>query len=83
MGNEDMRRQRPNVERMRLLGAEVAAVDAGAQTLEEAVSEAIRDWVASSETTHYLIGSSVGPAPLPLWCVTCNGSSATRPARSS
>ncbi len=65
MGTEDMRRQRPNVERMRLLGAQVAAVDAGARTLKEAVSEAIRDWVATSDTTHYLIGSSVGPAPFP------------------
>jgi tryptophan synthase beta chain len=65
MGTEDMRRQRPNVDRMRLLGAEVAAVEAGARTLKEAVSEAIRDWVATSDTTHYLIGSSVGPAPFP------------------
>ena len=65
MGTEDMRRQRPNVERMRLLGAEVAGVDAGARTLKEAVSAAIRDWVASVEKTHYIIGSAVGPAPFP------------------
>jgi tryptophan synthase beta chain len=65
MGTEDMRRQAPNVERMRLLGAEVAPVEAGAQTLKEAVSAAIRDWVASVETTHYIIGSAVGPAPFP------------------
>jgi len=65
MGIEDMRRQRPNVERMRLLGAEVAGVDAGARTLKEAVSAAIRDWVASVEGTHYIIGSAVGPAPFP------------------
>ncbi|HEY8866659.1 MAG TPA: pyridoxal-phosphate dependent enzyme, partial [Solirubrobacteraceae bacterium] len=65
MGTEDMRRQRPNVERMRLLGATVAPVEAGARTLKEAVSEAIRDWVANVETTHYIIGSSVGPAPYP------------------
>src|SRR5215216_2199668 len=65
MGTEDMRRQRPNVERMRLLGAEVVAVEAGARTLKEAVSEAIRDWVASAESTHYIIGSAVGPAPYP------------------
>jgi tryptophan synthase beta chain len=65
MGTEDMRRQRPNVERMRLLGAEVVGVDAGARTLKEAVSAAIRDWVASSDTTHYIIGSAVGPAPYP------------------
>jgi tryptophan synthase beta chain len=65
MGTEDMRRQRPNVERMRLLGAEVAPVEAGARTLKEAVSEAIRDWVTNAESTHYVIGSSVGPAPYP------------------
>ena len=65
MGTEDMRRQRPNVERMRLLGATVAPVEAGARTLKEAVSEAIRDWVANVETTHYVLGSSVGPAPYP------------------
>jgi tryptophan synthase beta chain len=65
MGTEDMRRQRPNVERMRLLGAEVSPVEAGARTLKEAVSAAIRDWVANVETTHYAIGSVVGPAPYP------------------
>jgi tryptophan synthase beta chain len=65
MGTEDMRRQRPNVERMRLLGAEVAPVEAGARTLKEAVSAAIRDWVTNVETTHYIIGSCVGQAPYP------------------
>ena len=65
MGTEDMRRQRPNVERMRLLGAHVVGVEAGARTLKEAVSEAIRDWVANSDTTHYIIGSAVGPSPYP------------------
>ena len=65
MGTEDMRRQRPNVERMRLLGAEVSPVDVGARTLKEAVSAAIRDWVTNVETTHYVIGSAVGPAPYP------------------
>ncbi len=65
MGTEDIRRQAPNVERMKLLGAEVAPVDAGARTLKEAVSAAIRDWVANVETTHYVIGSAVGPAPFP------------------
>jgi tryptophan synthase beta chain len=65
MGSEDIRRQRPNVERMSLLGAEVVAVEAGARTLKEAVSAAIRDWVANVETTHYVIGSAVGPAPYP------------------
>jgi tryptophan synthase beta chain len=65
MGEEDMRRQRPNVERMGLLGAEVRPVDFGTRTLKEATSEAIRDWIANVETTHYLIGSCVGPAPYP------------------
>ncbi|HEX8074264.1 MAG TPA: tryptophan synthase subunit beta [Thermoleophilaceae bacterium] len=65
MGTEDMRRQRPNVERMNLLGAEVVAVDVGARTLKEAVSAAIRDWVANAAGTHYVIGSAVGPAPYP------------------
>ena len=65
MGSEDIRRQRPNVQRMDLLGANVVAVEAGARTLKEAVSEAIRDWVANADTTHYIIGSAVGPAPYP------------------
>jgi tryptophan synthase beta chain len=65
MGSEDMRRQRPNVERMELLGAEVRAVEFGTRTLKEATSEAIRDWITNVETTHYLIGSCVGPAPYP------------------
>ena len=65
MGSEDMRRQRPNVERIGLLGAEVRPVEFGTRTLREATSEAIRDWIASVETTHYLIGSCVGPHPYP------------------
>ena len=65
MGTEDMRRQAPNVERMKLLGAEVSPVDSGARTLKEAVSAAIRDWVATSADSHYIIGSAVGPAPFP------------------
>ena len=65
MGSEDMRRQRPNVERMGLLGAEVRPVEFGTKTLKEATSEAIRDWIGSVETTHYLIGSCVGPEPYP------------------
>jgi tryptophan synthase beta chain len=65
MGSEDIRRQAPNVDRMRLLGTEVVPVEAGARTLKEAVSAAIRDWVASVEKTHYVIGSVVGPAPYP------------------
>ena len=66
MGTEDMRRQKPNVERMELLGATVAPVEAGARTLKEAVSAAIRDWVTNVQTTHYIIGSCVGPAPYPV-----------------
>ena len=65
MGTEDIRRQAPNVERMKLLGAELAPVEAGARTLKEAVSAAIRDWVTNVATTHYVIGSAVGPAPYP------------------
>jgi tryptophan synthase beta chain len=65
MGAEDMRRQAPNVERMYLLGAEVQPVEFGTKTLKEATSEAIRDWITNVETTHYLIGSCVGPHPYP------------------
>jgi tryptophan synthase beta chain len=65
MGTEDIRRQAPNVDRMGLLGAEVVPVEAGARTLKEAVSAAIRDWVTNVRTTHYIIGSVVGPAPYP------------------
>jgi len=65
MGSEDMRRQRPNVERMELLGATVVPVEMGTRTLKEATSEAIRDWITNVETTHYVIGSCVGPSPYP------------------
>jgi tryptophan synthase beta chain len=65
MGAEDTRRQRPNVQRMELLGATVHEVDAGARTLKEATSAAIRDWVTNVADTHYVIGSVVGPAPYP------------------
>jgi tryptophan synthase beta chain len=65
MGVQDTRRQRPNVQRMQLLGATVEPVDAGARTLKEATSAAIRDWVANVQSTHYVIGSAVGPAPYP------------------
>jgi tryptophan synthase beta chain len=65
MGAEDIRRQAPNVSRMNLLGAQVVCVEAGARTLKEAVSEAIRDWVTTVATSHYIIGSAVGPAPYP------------------
>ena len=65
MGTEDMRRQAPNVFRMRLLGAEVRAVEAGSRTLKDAVNEAIRDWVTNVRTTYYLLGSAIGPHPYP------------------
>jgi tryptophan synthase beta chain len=65
MGSEDMRRQHPNVERMRLLGADVRPVEFGTRTLKEATSEAIRDWITNVDTTYYLIGSCVGPHPYP------------------
>ena len=66
MGEEDTRRQAPNVSRMELLGAEVVPVTAGSKTLKEAVNEALRDWAASVRTTHYIIGSVVGPHPFPV-----------------
>ncbi|MBC7338198.1 MAG: pyridoxal-phosphate dependent enzyme, partial [Clostridia bacterium] len=64
-GEEDVRRQALNVFRMRLLGAEVRSVAAGSKTLKEAINEAFRDWVTNVETTHYLLGSVVGPHPYP------------------
>ena len=66
MGEEDIRRQSLNVYRMRLLEAEVIAVASGTRTLKDAINEAIRDWVTNVETTHYLIGSVVGPHPYPV-----------------
>ena len=65
MGEEDIRRQAPNVYRMRELGAVVAPVSSGSRTLKDAINEAIRDWVSNVETTHYIIGSVVGPHPYP------------------
>ena len=66
MGEEDMRRQAPNVYRMGMLGAEVRPVTAGSRTLKEAISETIRDWVTNVRNTHYIIGSVVGPHPYPM-----------------
>ncbi len=65
MGTEDMRRQAPNVFRMKLLGADVRGVTAGSATLKDAINEAIRDWVTNVRTTHYLLGSALGPHPYP------------------
>jgi tryptophan synthase beta chain len=65
MGEEDIRRQAPNVYSMRLLGAEVRPVSSGSRTLRDAVNAAMRDWMSSVETTHYILGSAVGPDPFP------------------
>jgi tryptophan synthase beta chain len=65
MGEEDIRRQAPNVFAMRLLGAEVRPVSSGSRTLRDAINEAMRDWMSSVETTHYILGSVVGPHPFP------------------
>jgi tryptophan synthase beta chain len=66
MGEEDIRRQQPNVFSMKLLGAEVRPVTTGSRTLRDAINEAMRDWMSSVETTHYILGSVVGPHPFPL-----------------
>jgi tryptophan synthase beta chain len=66
MGEEDIHRQALNVFRMKLLGAEVRSVTSGSRTLKDAINEAIRDWVTNVQTTHYLIGSVVGPHPYPM-----------------
>jgi tryptophan synthase beta chain len=66
MGEEDMRRQSPNVLRMKLIGAEVRSVSSGSQTLKDAINEAIRDWVSNVHDTYYLLGSVVGPHPYPM-----------------
>src|SRR5438045_4070988 len=65
MGTEDMARQRPNVFRMRLLGAEVRGVDSGSRTLKDAINEAMRDWVTNPDS-YYLLGSALGPHPYPM-----------------
>jgi tryptophan synthase beta chain len=66
MGAEDMRRQEPNVFRMRLSGAEVVSVAGGSQTLKDAINEALRDWVTNVRSTHYILGSVLGPHPFPM-----------------
>jgi len=65
MGAVDIARQRPNVERMRLLGAKVVSVETGSRTLKDAINAALRDWIQNVRTTHYLLGSAVGPHPFP------------------
>ena len=66
MGEEDIRRQAPNVFSMKLLGADVRSVTSGSRTLRDAINEAMRDWMSSVESTHYILGSAVGPHPFPL-----------------
>src|SRR5258706_5981973 len=66
MGTEDMARQAPNVQRMRLLGAQVVGVESGSRTLKDAINEAMRDWVTNLRTTHYLLGSALGAHPYPM-----------------
>jgi tryptophan synthase beta chain len=66
MGSEDIRRQELNVVRMRLMGAEVTAVDAGSRTLKDAINESMRDWVTNVRSTHYILGSVLGPHPYPM-----------------
>jgi len=66
MGEEDIRRQKPNVLKMQLLGTRVIPVSSGARTLKDATNEALRDWMASFENTHYVLGSVVGPHPFPV-----------------
>ncbi|MEM9410590.1 MAG: pyridoxal-phosphate dependent enzyme, partial [Planctomycetota bacterium] len=68
MGEEDIRRQQPNVRAMRMMGAEICPVTSGSRTLRDAVNEAMRDWMASVDNTHYILGSVVGPHPFP-WIV--------------
>merc|ERR1719271_585101 len=65
MGEEDMRRQALNVFRMKVLGSKVQGVSSGSKTLKDAINEAMRDWVTNVRTTHYIIGSAVGPHPFP------------------
>jgi tryptophan synthase beta chain len=65
MGSVDMERQSPNVTRMRLLGAEVVAVDSGSRTLKDAINDSMRDWIENVATTHYVLGSALGPHPYP------------------
>ncbi|HUV75665.1 MAG TPA: tryptophan synthase subunit beta, partial [Dehalococcoidales bacterium] len=66
MGEEDIQRQAPNVDRMKLMGAEVRSVSSGSRTLKDAINEAIRDWVSNVQDTYYLLGSVVGPHPYPM-----------------
>jgi len=70
MGSEDIKRQAPNVFRMKLLGASVVPVESGSKTLKDALNEAMRDWVTNVENTFYIIGTVAGPHPYRRWCAT-------------
>ena len=78
MGSEDIRRQKPNVFSMKLMGAEIQAVESGWKTLRDAVNEAMRDWMSSVEDTHYIIGSVIGPHPFPMMVRIFNPLSAAK-----
>ena len=80
MGAEDVERQRPNVERMRLLGAKIHPVTSGTGTLKDAMNEALRYWVTNAETHFYIIGTVAGRTPIHKWCAIFNQSSAPRRA---
>ncbi len=81
MGAVDVERQKPNVFRMKMLGATVVPVQSGARTLKDAMNEALRDWVTNVSDTFYCIGTAAGPHPIRPWCATSSRSSAMRPAR--
>ncbi len=83
MGAEDIERQQPNVLRMRALGAEVRPVTSGSATLKDAINDAMRDWVTNVESTHYVLGSAMGPHPIRRSSATSSAPSATRRRRSS
>jgi tryptophan synthase beta chain len=83
MGATDIERQKPNVFRMKLLGAEIVPVTSGTGTLKDAMNEALRDWVTNVENTFYIIGTAAGPHPYPEWCATSSRSSARKRARRS
>jgi len=75
MGAVDVERQKPNVFRMKMLGAEVIPVQSGARTLKDAMNEALRDWVTNVADTFYCIGTAAGRIPIPRWCATSSRSS--------
>lgn len=83
MGEKDCERQRPNVFRMKLLGAEVVPITTGSRTLKDACNEALRDWTASYADTHYLLGTAAGPHPSRRSSASSSASSARKPRRSA